>query len=148
MRARYTIPAMRRWSELAERVAATTRTSEKTALLATYLRTLDERELPIAVVFLTGRAFVQADQRATGLGWATISATVADVAGTEPEALGAAYDRYSDLGRAIEDVLAGAGHAPEPELAPDLLEVARAFVAIEAASGPLRKAALFGALLS
>ena len=37
-RARYTIARMRRWSELAERVAATTRTSEKTALLAAYLR--------------------------------------------------------------------------------------------------------------
>ena len=31
---------MRRWSEVAERVAATTRTSEKTALLAEYLRSL------------------------------------------------------------------------------------------------------------
>ena len=45
---------MRRWSDLAERVAATTRTSEKTGLLAEYLRTLDPEDLPIAVVFLTG----------------------------------------------------------------------------------------------
>ena len=55
---------MRRWSELAERVAATTRTSEKTALLADYLRTLTPAELPIAAVFLTGRPFPEADQRA------------------------------------------------------------------------------------
>jgi hypothetical protein len=48
---------MRRWSELAERLAATTRTSEKTALLADYLRTLTAEELPIAAVFLTGRPF-------------------------------------------------------------------------------------------
>ena len=41
--ARYTIAAMRRWSELAERVAATTRTSEKTALLADYLADPDAR---------------------------------------------------------------------------------------------------------
>ncbi|HXI46407.1 MAG TPA: hypothetical protein VNH13_08910, partial [Candidatus Acidoferrales bacterium] len=61
---------MRRWSELAERVAATTRTSEKTALLADYLRSLSAEELPIAVVFLTGRPFPEADQRATGIGWA------------------------------------------------------------------------------
>ena len=39
---------MRRWSDLAERVAATTRTSEKTALLADYLRSLTADELPIA----------------------------------------------------------------------------------------------------
>ncbi|MEA2621071.1 MAG: hypothetical protein QOC97_1844, partial [Chloroflexota bacterium] len=37
---------MRRWSELAERLAATSRTSEKTALLADYLRTLTPEELP------------------------------------------------------------------------------------------------------
>ena len=51
-RGRYTIAAMRRWSEVAERVAATTRTSEKTALLADYLAGLTPDELPIAVVFL------------------------------------------------------------------------------------------------
>ena len=39
---------MRRWSELADRLAATTRTSEKTALLAEYLRSLTPDELPIA----------------------------------------------------------------------------------------------------
>ncbi len=43
---RYTIAAMRRWSEVAERVAATTRTSEKTRLLADYLRTLPARRAP------------------------------------------------------------------------------------------------------
>ena len=42
-RHRYTIARMRRWSEIAERVAATTKTSEKTAILAAYLATLDAR---------------------------------------------------------------------------------------------------------
>ena len=63
---------MRRWSELTERVAATTRTSEKTALLADYLRDLTHDELPIAAVFLTGRPFPEADPRTAGLGWAAI----------------------------------------------------------------------------
>ena len=63
---------MRRWSEVAERVAATTRTSEKTTLLAEYLAGLSADELPIATVFLTGRAFAEADQRAAGLGWSAI----------------------------------------------------------------------------
>jgi len=78
---------MRRWSELAERVSATTRTSEKTGLLADYLRTLDPDELTIAVVFLTGRPFPEADQRATGIGWATISSAVAQVVGADRAAL-------------------------------------------------------------
>ena len=139
---------MRRWSELAERVAATTRTSEKTTLLADYLRTLDEDELPIAVVFLTGRPFPEADQRATGIGWATIANAVGQVAGTGRGDLGAAYDRFSDISAAVGDVLAGAGHDPDPAGSPTLVEVAATFAAIEAASGPARKAELLASLLA
>ena len=138
---------MRRWSELAERVAGTTRTSEKTALLADYLRTLSPSELPIAVVFLTGRPFAEADQRATGLGWAAISTSVTALVGIPRSALGEAYDRWSDLGRAVEDVLTAAGHAPDPAVSPSLEQVAETYAAIEAASGPARKAALLGSLL-
>src|SRR6478672_11155309 len=105
---------MRRWSELAERLAATTRTSEKTALLADYLRTLTPEELPLAAVFLTGRPFPEADQRASGLGWSAIATTVAAVAGVSRGALAEAYDRSSDLGIAVADVLRDAGHAPDP----------------------------------
>jgi DNA ligase-1 len=139
---------MRRWSELAERVAATTRTSEKTSLLADYLRTLDADELPIAVVFLTGRPFPEADQRATGIGWATIANALEKVAGTDRAALGAAYDRFSDISAAVGDVLELAGHAPDPAVSPSLVDVASTFAAIEAASGPARKADRLAALLA
>ena len=145
---RYTIAAMRRWSELAERVAGTTRTSEKTALLAEYLRSLPADELPHAVVFLTGRPFPEADQRAVGLGWSAISTAVTALAGVSRAELGEAYDRWSDLGLAVEDVLVRAGHTPDVATAPSLAEVAATYEAIEAASGPARKSALLGALLA
>jgi DNA ligase-1 len=138
---------MHRWSELAERVAATTRTSEKTSLLADYLRTLGPAELRVAAVFLSGRPFPEADQRATGLGWATIAGVVAAVAGTPAGALGAAYDRSSDLGVSVWDVLTNAGHRGAADGGPGLLEVADAYERIEAASGPARKGAIFQALL-
>jgi DNA ligase-1 len=137
-----------RWSELAERVASTTRTSEKTSLLAAYLPTLEPAELRIASVFLSGRPFPEADQRSTGLGWATIAGVVAAVAGTPAGALGAAYDRSSDLGMAVFDVLTNAGHLGAPDGGPSILEVAEAYTAIEAASGPARKGAIFQALLT
>jgi DNA ligase-1 len=133
---------MRRWSELAERVAATTRTSEKTALLADYLARLGPDELPIAAVFLTGRPFAEADQRAAGLGWSAIASTVTELAGVPRPALGEAYDRSSDLGMAVADVLSEAGHAPDAIRSPTLLEVAAAYAAIEAASGPAAKGAV------
>ncbi len=139
---------MRRWSELAERVSATTRTSEKTGLLADYLRSLDEDDLRIAVVFLTGRPFPEADQRATGIGWATIQAAVAQVLPGDQVDMSAAYDRFSDLAMAIGDVLERAGHEPDPATSPTLREVASTFAAIEAASGPARKSALLAGLLA
>ncbi|MBI2775816.1 MAG: ATP-dependent DNA ligase [Chloroflexi bacterium] len=139
---------MRRWSELAERVAATTRTSAKTDLLAAYFRSLAPDELPIAAVFLTGRAFAETDQRATGLGWAAISTAVANVAGVGRDVLGAAYDRFSDLGRAVEAVLVEAGHAPDPASSPTLPEVAAAFAAIETASGAAAKGVILEELLA
>jgi len=138
---------MRRWSELAERVAATTRTSEKTGLLAEYLRTLDQAALSTAVVFLTGRPFPEADQRATGIGWATIANAVARVSGGDRAALAEAYDRHSDLAASVGDVLAAARHAPPEAASPSLTEVAATFAAIEAAPGPTKKADLLADLL-
>ncbi len=138
---------MRRWSELAEHLAATTRTSEKTALLAEYLRSLTPDELPFAAVFLTGRPFAEADQRAAGLGWSAIATTVSQIADVPRSALGEAYDRSSDLGIAVAEVLRMAGHAPAPELSPTLPEVAAAFTGIELASGAARKSAVLRTLL-
>ncbi len=138
---------MRRWSELAERLAATSRTSEKTGLLADYLRTLTPEELPIAAVFLTGRPFAEADQRAAGLGWSAIASTVTGLVDVPRAALGEAYDRSSDLGIAVADVLKTAGHEPPPEISPTLPEVAAAFAEIEQASGPARKSAVLRTLL-
>ncbi len=150
---------MRRWSEVAERVASTTRTSEKTRLLADYLAGLDREVLGPAVVFFSGRAFPEADGRAMGLGWATLADSVTRVAGVSRAELGAAYDRYSDLGRAVGDVMAARAEPPDgasatvPGMAaspvdpPTVPEVAAAFGAIEAARGPAAKASLFETLL-
>ena len=146
---------MRRWSEVAERVASTTRTSEKTRLLAEYLAGLDREVLGPAVVFFSGRAFPESDGRAMGLGWATLAESVTRVAGVSRAELGAAYDRYSDLGRAVGDVLgahaddAGQADDPGPDEAdpPTVPEVAASFAAIEAARGPAAKASEFESLL-
>jgi DNA ligase-1 len=135
------------WSELAYRVAGATRTSEKTSLLARYLALLPAPELRAAATFLAGRPFAEVDQRSIGLGWATIAAVVCHLAGAPAGALGEAYDRTSDLGQAVADVLALRAEAPDPGLSPTLEEVAEAFAAIEAAPGPSAKGVIFAALL-
>jgi DNA ligase-1 len=138
---------MRGWSELAERVAGTTRTSEKTSLLARYLAPLRADELRVAAIFLSGHPFAEADQRAVGLGWATIAAAVCNVAGAPAGTLGEAYDRSSDLGQAAAEVLALRPEHPDPSLSPSLPEVAEVFAAIEAAPGSAAKGAVFAELV-
>ena len=139
---------MRRWTEVAERVAATTKTSEKTAILAEYLAAISSEELPIAAVFLTGRPFPEADQRSIGVGWAGLGGAVLRVAGADPDAMRRAYDRSSDVATAVGEVLAEGGHAPDPAGEPTLPEVAAAFESVEAASGSAAKAAILEALLA
>ncbi len=135
------------WSELAERVAGTTRTSEKTSLLAGYLALLPPAELRVAATFLAGRPFAEVDQRSVGLGWATIAAVVSHLAAAPAGALGEAYDRSSDLGQAVADVLSLRCEAPDPDLYPTLKEVSEAFAAVESAAGSAAKGAVFAALL-
>ena len=139
---------MRRWTETAERVASTTKTSEKTAILGEYLAGLSPDELPIAAVFLTGRPFPEADQRSIGVGWAGLGGAVLRVAGADPDAMRRAYDRSSDVATAVGEVLEQAGHAPDPAAEPTLPEVSAAFEAIEAASGAAAKAAILEALIA
>jgi len=130
---------MRRWSEVAEQVAATSRTSEKVDRIAAYLRTLDPADLAVAAVFFSGRPFPEADGRALGVGWSAIAAAVLALVPAEPAALARAYDRHSDLGRAVGDVLAAAGHAPDPAAGPRPADVAAAFAEIEATPGTAAK---------
>jgi len=113
---------MRRWGEVAARVGATTKTSEKTANLAAYLAELPPEALPIAAVFLTGRPFAAADSRSVGVGWAGLAGAVLRVAGADADALRRAYDRSSDVATAVGEVLAETGHAPDPAGEPSLGE--------------------------
>ncbi|MBA2254957.1 MAG: hypothetical protein H0W07_07585, partial [Chloroflexi bacterium] len=138
---------MRRWTDVAADVGATTRTSEKVARLAEYLRTLAPEELPVAVVFLSGRAFPERDARTTGLGWSAISGAAMDLARPGAGTMSAAYDQTSDLGSAVGLLLAGGGHEPAGE-PPSLLDAAGAFAAIAEARGPAAKSAILRDLLA
>jgi DNA ligase-1 len=129
---------MRRWSEVAARIAATSRTTEKVSTLAEYLRSLGADELPLAVTYLTGRPFPERDPRSTGIGWAAIAAAAEEIAGSGPGALGAAYNDSSDLGQAVGDLFARYEHEPQGE-PPTLPEVDAAFTAIAAARGQAKQ---------
>jgi DNA ligase-1 len=139
---------MRRWAETAEAVRATRKTSEKVAIVADYLLSLGEEDLAVAAVFLSGRPFPERDQRRTGIGWAAISSAAQQVAGAEAGALGAAYDRSSDLGTAVGDLLTSVDHAPAPTVKPlTLWDALAGFEALADARGSEAKRAVFIGLL-
>ena len=133
---------MREWADVAERVASTTRTSEKVAAVATYLASLEtDDELATAAVFLSGRPFPERDPRTTGIGWAQIAAIAERIAGQGQGALFAAYNESSDIGTAVRDLLLAGGHEPDgPAADPD--ETATTFAEIAAARGAAAKATL------
>src|SRR3954464_8223281 len=106
-----TILRMREWADVAERVASTTRTSEKVAAVSAYLASLDsDDDLGTAVVFFSGRPFPERDPRTTGIGWAQIATVAEQIAGQGQGALFAAYNDSSDIGTAVRDLFVAAGH--------------------------------------
>ena len=148
-----TIDAMREWSDITAAIASTRSTTAKVATVADYLRSLDDDALPVATVFLSGRAFPETDARTTGLGWRALTDVVGALAaaaairtGARPLGLGAAYDQSSDLGTAVGDLLQSADYLPVGD-PPTLPEVANAFAAIAAASGAAAKGLIARALL-
>lgn len=138
---------MRRWSETADLVSGTRRTSEKVDLVAAYLRSLEPDDLAPAAVFFSGRPFAECDARTTGLGWAAISEAAEEVAGSGPGEMGRSYDRSSDVGTAVGDLLADAGHVPPGE-PPTLREVAAAFSRLAETRGAAAKRGVYRDLLT
>lgn len=145
---------MRAWTEVAGLVASTRSTSAKVAAVGAYLQRLPDGELEPAVTFLSGRPFAGADDRTTGVGWRAVADAVQGLAaqaaartGRTALSLGAAYDRSSDIGTAVAETLASAGHEPVGE-PPGLAEVQAELGAVAAARGATAKVGLLRALLA
>ncbi len=82
-------------------IAATASKLEKIALVATYLRTLDDDDLAPAARFVTGNPFAQRDERSLALGGRTIVAAARAAWGIADDALHDAHRATGDLGAAL-----------------------------------------------
>src|SRR5271155_5032039 len=82
-------------------IASTASKLEKVALVAAYLRELDDADLAPAARFFTGNPFAHADERSLGLGWRTLVAAAHAAWGVEGTALSEAYRATGDLGAAL-----------------------------------------------
>jgi DNA ligase-1 len=92
---------MERFAETAEAIAATAAKREKTALLAAYLRDLDDADLVAAARFFTGSPFAARDRRTLSVGGRTIVEAARAVWQFDDAALDAAYRATGDLAAAL-----------------------------------------------
>src|SRR5215472_6369476 len=95
---------MQRLSELAERIAATTKKLEKTALVAEYLRSRPVEEAAVSAVFLSGRPFPMWEERTLNVGGALLWQVIQEISGRMDAQLEAAYRRHGDMGSVTAEV--------------------------------------------
>ncbi len=137
---------MQKLAETCERIGATTKKSEKTAIVAEYLRSRQLDEAAISAVFLSGRAFPAFEERTLQIGGSALWKLVTDLTGASATRMTAAYRKRGDLGAAAYDVLADAAATPT-DGAIALSEVRAAFDMIADTRTATAKAAILKSLL-
>ena len=60
-------------AQLCQKVEATTKRNEKLALISTFLKSIGPEEVPLATLFLAGKAFPESDPRVLEISYATVS---------------------------------------------------------------------------
>lgn len=131
-----------RFAEACEAIAATTKKSEKVALLAAYFKELQPEEGRLAAVFASGRCFPLAEERKLGVGGAMLWQVLAGITGADPQTLVETYRKHGDTG-----ALAGELLAARESHGQTLAEVAARLAELAAARGSTQKHPLLAMLL-
>ena len=139
---------MRSFAETADRIAATTKKLEKTALLTNYLKSIPVEDAAVAVVFFSGQPFPVWEETTLQAGGTLLWRILADLSERTDEELTAAYRKHGDLGAVAGAVLPEqdgkwSGGRPLPPR-----EIQQQFRAIAAARRPSAKSVLVHKLLS
>lgn len=135
------------FSQTADRIAATTKKLEKTAILAEYFRSVPVEDASVAAVFFSGRPFPVWEETTLQVGGSILWRIVAELAGKSEHALTEAYRKHGDLGAVAEAVLpeveARSGSRPRlPSDPKSPIEIQRIFREIAAARRPAFKAVI------
>jgi DNA ligase-1 len=92
---------VKRFAEAAEAISRDAGKLAKIAILAGYLRGLDDADLPAATRFFTGNPFPQRSDRTLSVGGQIIVAAAREAWGVTDEQLAAGYRTSGDLGTAL-----------------------------------------------
>jgi ATP-dependent DNA ligase I len=130
-----------------ERIAATTRKTEKVAILAQYITERTTEEAAISAVFLSGRTFPAYEEATLQVGGALLWRAISELASASEAQMTAAYRRFGDLGSAAEEVFERRKSKSTGEPL-RVVEVERSFREIAAARGNEAKFGLLSKLLA
>jgi len=92
---------MIRFAQTCAAIAARAGKLEKIAILADYLRSLEDADLQAAARFFTGNPFAARDERSLGIGWRTIVEAAKRAWDIGDGQLAAGYREHGDLGAAL-----------------------------------------------
>lgn len=93
---------LRELTEIYEKVRATSSTREKISLVADLLRETPSELLPQVCYMLRGRLFPDYSAQELQIGWSSLWDAVRSIVHISDDELKAAYNRFGDLGSAIE----------------------------------------------
>jgi DNA ligase 1 len=126
------------FAEVGETIGATSAKLEKVRLLADYLRTLSDEQLPSVATYFTGRAFAQSDLRTLQVGWSVIVRALIGATDISDAELHRIAARHGDLGKTAFEVLDGRTH---PETF-SISESKKLFQDLHRVRGPIAKTEL------
>jgi ATP-dependent DNA ligase I len=139
-----TLSEFAKFATVGEQIAATPAKLEKVRLLADYLRTLDEEQLPIATTYFTGRAFAQGDLRTLQVGGSIIYRAMMTATKLSDAEFHHVAHRHGDAGKTAFEALHG---RTKPQ--PFTLKQSRDFFdALHKARGPAAKTELLRSRLA
>jgi len=133
------------FAQTADRIAATTKKLEKTALLADYFKSVPAEEAAVAAVFFSGRPFPAWEETTLQVGGRLLWSAVEELSGKDDRELTAAYREHGDLGAVAGAVLPNRKDSNQ-YLSPSRVQLV--FREIAAARGPAAKGILVRKLLT
>ena len=125
----------------ADRIAATSKKLEKTAIVAEYLRSLEPEDAARAALFLSGRPFPAYEEATLGVGGSLLWRAVSEISGKSDSQLRDLYRAHGDLG-----AVAGAA-LPERSSELTLSNLEEEFHTLSSTRGPVSKLAIILKLL-
>jgi DNA ligase-1 len=125
----------------AEQVGATTKRTEKAAILGAFFSGLSDNDLQIGARFFAGHIFALWDERTTNVGGAALFAAITGVTGFDRDALYSRLVPLGDLGDLAQEVFTDAGISGDAKSPLKLAEVDAAFREVAATAGSKLKTA-------